>query len=201
MTGGEAARPIHLGRPLDPDISNAILDSTLEVLAGKGYGRLTVGEVARRAGVHKPAVYRRWGSRLDLVVAAISTLVADTDDPETGDIRSDLVQLLVAFSGTSRRKQDLALRLPAELAAEPVLGAAVEARIVAPRRGLVRSVIERGIERGQLTVDTDPDLLIEILFGPLHLRAAKGETISGRDAEAIVDVVFRGRGTRKRGGA
>ena len=48
--------------------------------------------------------------------------------------------------------------------------------------------------------DTDPDLLIEILFGPLQLRAVKGQTLSRRDAEDIVDVVLRGCGTRKRAG-
>jgi AcrR family transcriptional regulator len=201
MTGAAAARPIPLGRPLDPDISHAILDSALHVLAEKGYGSLTVGEVARRAGVHKPAVYRRWGSRLDLVVAAINTLVADTRDPQTGDVRSDLVQILVAYSGTSRKKLDLALRLPAELAAEPVLAAAVEARIVAPRRAVVLGVIERAIECGQLRAETDPDLLIEILFGPLQVRAARGMTLSRRDAEAVVDVVLRGRGAHRCGGA
>ena len=124
-----------LGRPLDAEISRAILEAALHILGEKGYSRLTVGEVASRAGVHKPALYRRWGSKLDLVIAAIATLAIDTHDPQTGDVRSDLTELLVASAAANApQRLDLALRLRAELAAEPELAGAVEARIAGPRR-------------------------------------------------------------------
>ena len=188
-----------LGRPLDAEISRAILEAALHILGEKGYSRLTVGEVASRAGVHKPALYRRWGSKLDLVIAAIATLAIDTHDPQTGDVRSDLTELLVASAAANApQRLDLALRLRAELAAEPELAGAVEARIAGPRRTFVRRIIERAVERGQLRADTDPDLLIEILFGPLQIRACRGAALTRRDAESIVEVVLRGCGTNGR---
>ena len=60
-----------LGRPRDPRIDEAVLAATRELLAEVGYKRLSMGLVARRAGVHRPAIYRRWSSKPHLVCEAV----------------------------------------------------------------------------------------------------------------------------------
>src|SRR5919108_3049417 len=64
---GPTRRP---GRPPSPQAHRAILDATLDLLAERGYGALTIEGVAARAGVAKSTIYRRWPSKLGVVVAA-----------------------------------------------------------------------------------------------------------------------------------
>lgn len=74
------------GRPRDPDMDQAILAATIGLLAEVGYVRLTVAEVARRAGVGKPAIYRRWAQKSQLVVEAMVTQMRPGTDPDSGSI-------------------------------------------------------------------------------------------------------------------
>lgn len=187
--------PAAIGRPRDPEVSRAILDAALEALARDGYARLNIADVARRAGVHKPAVYRRWGCKLDLAVAAIQHIAPPARDPDTGSIRADLVRMLLdADAPTARSSRlDVALRVRAELTMEPELAAAVDAQIVAPRRALARTVVDRGVARGELRSDADAELITDLLFGPLHMRAlGRRPPLRKRDAERIVDLLLGG---------
>lgn len=193
------------GRPRDPEISEAILAATLDVLGAEGYAGLTMAEVALRAGVHKPAVYRRWANKLDLAVAAIQLLVPDLEDPDTGDVRSDLVQMLLEVSGSAHERGRLTtgFRLQADMATDPALGAAVEERIVAPRRAIYEAVLARGVRTGQLRRGVDVDMAIDMLFAPLTRKAMRsGDTrVSRREATRIVDQLVDGlvSTTRRRG--
>jgi len=69
----------------------AILDATLALLAEAGVGGMTVDAVAARAGVGKATVYRHWGSRAELIVEAISSLVTDDEAVDRGSLREDLL--------------------------------------------------------------------------------------------------------------
>ncbi|MCU1374471.1 MAG: transcriptional regulator, TetR family, partial [Actinomycetia bacterium] len=85
----------HGGRPLDEDLSGSILDAALRVLAREGYGGFSIAGVAQEAGVHRPAIYRRWPNKADLAVAAIQQLKPAPADRESGDVRRDIVAYLV----------------------------------------------------------------------------------------------------------
>ena len=63
-----------VGRPRDPQIDAAVLRATVAALGESGYARLTLNDVARRAGTTKPAIYRRWEGRQRLVLAALGLL-------------------------------------------------------------------------------------------------------------------------------
>ena len=81
------------GRPRDLTMDESILVATIQLLSEVGYPRLTVAEVARRAGVSKPAIYRRWAQKSQLVVEAMVTQMPRRLPPDTGSTAGDLLAL------------------------------------------------------------------------------------------------------------
>jgi AcrR family transcriptional regulator len=195
-TNPDAAQSASLpGRRLDPRISDEILAATLDLLAEEGYARLSMEAVAHRAGVHKPAVYRRWPSKLDLVVAAVRSQAAEAVDPDTGDLRADLVALLRDAASTAYRnpKVRAGLRLMVDAAVDEELASAVRDRVVGPRRAVARTILERGVVAGELRGDLDLDLVVDLLLGPLHTRVlVMHRPFPRADIEALVDLVLDG---------
>src|ERR671917_165373 len=82
------------GRPLDPEIDDAIVRAAADVMLNHGLQRMTVPGVAAAAGVAKTTVYRRYATPTQLALAAIERLNAELPDPETGTVRGDLTALL-----------------------------------------------------------------------------------------------------------
>src|SRR5689334_25411269 len=91
-----AEEPVR-GRPRDPSRDEAIIDATIDVLVRDGYDRLSMEGVAAAAGVGKTTVYRRWGSKAELVIDAMATLKPAIDTIDTGTLEGD-VELLIATS-------------------------------------------------------------------------------------------------------
>jgi hypothetical protein len=88
---------------------------------------------------------------------------------------------------------DIALRLGAELALAPELAAAVDERIVAPRRSVARGIIERGMARGQLRDDLDVELAIDTVLGPVAVRLLNRRAPLRRaEARRVVEMLVRG---------
>ena len=81
------------GRPRSDEAHKAILDATLALLADVGFSALKVEGVASRAGVGKATIYRRWRSKLPLVVEAFSLLPA-LEEVDTGTCVGDLKEML-----------------------------------------------------------------------------------------------------------
>src|SRR5512140_3275447 len=83
---------------LRPAVTEAITEAVLDELGEHGYARLSMEAVARRAGVSKSALYRRWPSRQEMVAAAISRFSLEQSDTEdTGSLRGDLLRALTAM--------------------------------------------------------------------------------------------------------
>jgi AcrR family transcriptional regulator len=94
---GESCVARRPGRPLDAARDEAILAATIELLAERGFDRFTVKDIAERAGAGLGAIYRRWPTKRDVVVAAVRLL--DKKEPEialTGDVETDLAACLIA---------------------------------------------------------------------------------------------------------
>src|SRR5574340_993155 len=81
------------GRPRSKESEEAILSATLQILGETGLMGLTIEEVVARARVGKATVYRRWSSKLPLVIDAITTL-PELQVPDTGTVRGDVRQVL-----------------------------------------------------------------------------------------------------------
>ena len=93
--GGRSERG-SAGRPRSEEAHRAILGAAIELLAESGFSALTVEGVAQRAGVGKATIYRRWSSKVPLVVEAFREL-PKLEDPDSGDVESDLVQMLERY--------------------------------------------------------------------------------------------------------
>jgi AcrR family transcriptional regulator len=180
-------------------MDGAILMAAIQLLSEAGYAGLTVAEVARRAGVSKPAVYRRWAQKSQLVVEAMVTQMPLRVPPDTGSTVEDLLaltnQLLTTLTQTPLGR--VLPGLVAEMAADPDLAASYRGLVVEPTRRLWRAAVEAGIARGDLVADTDVELVLDVLSGPLYVRLLiTGDAIDPNFARAGVDLVLARYGTK-----
>jgi AcrR family transcriptional regulator len=170
------------GRPRSERSHQAIVVATLELLAEQGFQQLTMEQVARRAGVGKATIYRRWPAKADLVKDAIRYFATELPVPDTGSLAGDYAALSGAVITAARNRKAALLmpRLLSEVAQDADMHAVFSAWLVEPRREALRTVLRRAIERGELREDTDPELLIDMLVGPIIYRFI----ITGGDMEA-----------------
>ena len=181
------------GRPRDPDMDQAILGATVELLSEVGYVGVTVADVARRAGVSKPAIYRRWSQKSQLVVEAMVTQMRPGKDNESGSAAGDLLalteQLLSLLTQTPFGR--VLPGLVAEMAADAGLAASYRDLIIKPNQRQWRAAVERGISSGELSPETDVDLVLNMLVGPLYFSLLiTGDLVDPGYARAALDVVF-----------
>jgi AcrR family transcriptional regulator len=100
----EARTGRHAPRPrIEGDREAEILEATLELLANSGYDRLTMDAVSTAAKASKATLYRRWDSKAELVVDALSRAkgAPQVQDVDTGSLRGDLLTLACAQGGFS----------------------------------------------------------------------------------------------------
>jgi len=185
-----------MGRPRDARADRAILEATLELIAELGVYEFRTEDVAARAGVGKGAIYRRYGSKDELVTAAIAALVSDEIVvPDTGSTREDL--LILMREAVELYRGSLAARLMPNLigamAQKPVLAKAVRDGFLAGRRAALTDVLRRGVERGELRPDLDAELALDVLGGPLFYRLlVTGGPIDEQLAAGVADLILRG---------
>ena len=170
----------------------AILDAARALIAERGVEGLTVEGVAARSGVAKTTIYRRWRDKDEL---ALAILVDTTDQisapPDVGDTRKELrtfvrTAMKIIHSGGIYRG------LVSDIATNPHLAQVYREKIVDKRLAEVKTVIERGIARGELRADTDVRLAHELLVGPLFYRLLfSGAPLNTSHANEIVDAVLR----------
>ena len=181
------------GRPRDTDVDEAMIAATLELLDEHGYAGLTLAEVAKRAGVSRTALYRRWADKSQLVVEAMVSRLPTRSLPDTGSIRGDLLaytrQLAATFSHTPAAR--VLPGLVAAMATDPSLAASYRTLLVQPLRQQVRAAITRGIARGELNEDTDVEFFLDAGAGPLYVRLLiTGDPVDPHYPRAAVDLVL-----------
>jgi AcrR family transcriptional regulator len=157
----EPAQP-KLGRRRDHGRDQEILDATLDVLAENGYTGLTIDMVAARAKAGKATLYRRWPSKGELVIDAVSCMkqISPEDIPDTGTLRGDLVAMVRPHSiEDSERKFKIMSGLMSMLSDAPELTDTAHEAIMAPRARVNRQLMQRAIDRGEIPATTDVDLI------------------------------------------
>jgi AcrR family transcriptional regulator len=164
--GDEEAPARGRGRPRSEKAEQAILTATLKMIGEHGVAGTTIEGVAAEAGVGKTTIYRRWETKTDLIVAAVSQLAPPAIEfPDTGSLESDMKLLAdlqrQRLAGTGLFT--VAPRVLAESLSDPELHKGFLDKVITPLRGLIRSLIERGIERGELRADLEIEPLVDIL--------------------------------------
>jgi AcrR family transcriptional regulator len=160
---------------LRDDVTEAIREAVFAELAAVGYARLSIEAIARRAGVGKAAVYRRWRSKLPLVLDVVSAVaVQGVPAPDTGDLLQD-VRLILTVTARALRHPMASQILPdllAEAARNPEIAEALRAALRDALFGLADAVVRAAVARGDLPADTSLPLAVDLLAGPLYWRLA-----------------------------
>ncbi len=155
-----------------PKVRAAVLAATLTELTENGYAALTVENVARRSGVHKTTIYRRWKDRESLVADAVTDLAAaKVPFPDAQDIGADLRKLarsFVRFLNSPTGKTVVAALL-SDAARIPEFADARH-RFFEDYFRQAEPVISGAIARGELPAATDPSELVRTLVAPIYLR-------------------------------
>jgi AcrR family transcriptional regulator len=182
------------GRPRSAESTRAILDATRALLAEHGFTAMSMDEVARRAHVGKDTLYRRWSSKVALVIDAIEPLADEhVSVPETGDLRQDLL-VYVADIIELLTTTDYGLvvaGLVGEAARNPEFAEAFHG-FWASRSRAGRQLLERAAARGQLRPDVDAEFGIGLVLGPVFYRLLlSGSALDSGFAEALVEDAHR----------
>ncbi|WP_242659050.1 TetR/AcrR family transcriptional regulator [Thermostaphylospora chromogena] len=182
------------GRPRSARIDTAVLDATFALLGEVGYVRLTLEEVARRAGTTKPAIYRRWPTRQRLVLAALARHLGEVNVPDTGCTMCDLGECLSLFLDAFRQMPPGVLGpLLAESAAEPELHAQFMTSLFDPPRAAVEQTLSRAVARGDLRADLDLALTVDMIASLVHYRVLFGHApTDDAEIERAVETLLRG---------
>ena len=190
------------GRPRDQRVSSAITAAAVRQLADLGYANVSMESVATEAGVARATIYRRYRDKADLMTAAIAaTISAHQLTASDADPRTSLIEFLEEFD---TRFAESCLEVVGTLIGardDPGAMALHRERVVAPRLGYARSLLERARQRGRLHPDADVDLAIQMLTGSVFARRIAGAASPPGWAARAVDAVFAGMGTAGMGTA
>ncbi|GGQ16407.1 TetR/AcrR family transcriptional regulator [Streptomyces roseolilacinus] len=198
-TGGRAAA--RRGRPRSEAAERAVLDAVVRLLEeGVPPAALSVERIARTAGVGKATVYRRWSGKEELLVDLLRSAGPARPEPPGTSVRDDLIALLeaVRLRGTARRSSAALHALFAQLHGYPKLREAYRRTVVEPHRRATLDVLRRGVATGEIRPDADVELLVDLLVGPLVLRAAMapGADLDEDLPALVVDTVLAGAAVR-----
>jgi AcrR family transcriptional regulator len=191
--GDEGSAPQSTGRPRSEEAHRAILDATLELLAEQGFSALTVEGVASRAGVGKATIYRRWPSKLPLVVEAFGGLPG-FEDVDTGDLAEDLKRMLRSYVQVFNTTALSAVlpSLAGERAHNPEFSKLFEPVSKGRRQPLIRA-FERAVERGEISQEADLELGADLVVGPIAVCLFfKGGRLNPKMVGPMVDLALAG---------
>ncbi|OIJ65914.1 TetR/AcrR family transcriptional regulator [Streptomyces mangrovisoli] len=159
---------------LREDVTEAIRAAVFEELASAGYARMSIEGIARRAGVGKTAVYRRWRSKLHLVLDLVSAIaVQGLPAPDTGSLEGDLRLLYEVTSRALRHPvaSQIIPDLQAEAARNPEIAEAMQKALREGQDSVASGIVRSAAARGELAADIDEDLALDLISGPLYWRA------------------------------
>ncbi|MPY34172.1 TetR/AcrR family transcriptional regulator [Streptomyces adustus] len=181
------------GRPRQERVTDDTLEAVIELVTEQGVKAVTMDAVAARAGVSKPAIYRRWPSKQALIIAAAESRIGPLSVPDLGDIWAELREVLTArlaayrLPGTARLLTEL---MASAAEADGARGEYVDYtdRLMAE----TRRILQRGIARGEVRPDVDIRSAATLVAAPLVYRLlAERELPNERFVDDLVDLVVR----------
>jgi AcrR family transcriptional regulator len=194
-----ACRP---GRPRSAAADTAILAATREALVELGWSKLTLGDVATRAGVAKTTLYRRWAGKNELVVDAVAELFGELELPDRGSLAADIEGVVLQFAAILARPEAKSglMAAVAESTRDDALRERIRASIVDPQKGLVLEGRARAQARGELPPETDPveaartvDLIFDVVAGAVvHRTLVSAEPADEEWVRGFTRVLLQG---------
>lgn len=177
----------------------AILSATRDLVADVGYARLTIEGIAAAAGVGKQTIYRWWHSKAAVLFDAILEVNSHEEGsvalPDTGDLESDLRLVLrgTVAALIEPANDRLQRAILAEIQADISVAEELVRRLLRPQLDACAARIESGILTGQVDESADPQLAVELLFGPIfHRWVLRTGTLDDRYADSVLALVLTG---------
>jgi AcrR family transcriptional regulator len=187
-----------MGRPRDGSIRRKVIDAAIECYEELGWSGFNFESVSVRAKVGRPALYRRWSNREELLIDAFRELTpALPAAPDHGNLREDLTEVAMEYRRVMLGARGRAgVRLFIEQEATADVFHAVAAEISAYRNSLIVETLKRGQSRGEVRSDADLQVATELLVGALMLDAlyAPGPYQVRGIVAKTVDMLLRGLG-------
>ncbi|MET7451058.1 TetR/AcrR family transcriptional regulator [Streptomyces sp. NPDC005574] len=171
--------PSRTGRPRSATADTAILAATRAALVELGWSRLTLGDVATRAGVAKTTLYRRWAGKNELVVDAVAELFDALELPDRGSLAADIEGVVLQFAAILALPEARSglMAVVAESTRDDALRERIRASIVERQKRLVLAGRARAQARGELAPEADPaeatrtvDLIFDMVAGAVVHR-------------------------------
>ncbi|MDW4905787.1 TetR/AcrR family transcriptional regulator [Streptomyces sp. ADMS] len=193
---GHQLAPRTIGRPRSRNADTAILKATVSLLGESGFQGLTMEQVARRAGVGRATVYRRWKTKEEMIINALDSLMADFDVPETGDLHGDLFAMTCWLrDGLLNAPEGRLLpHLAAQAVSDPNFPTSHMETWVCPWRDAVERVLVGGQDMGLVRKDVNVTGIVDMLGGVVILRLflGHGRPLSEDQIKDMVDAVLHG---------
>lgn len=148
--------PAHTPRrsKITPERAQEFYTAVLELLRESGYESLTMEGVASRTRCGKSTLYRQWGSKPELVVAALhSTRQMLLSHIDTGTLAGDLREAARAIGARSGSDTPLMHALSHAALQSPELLCALREALILPELAAIDAMVRRGMERGEITAD------------------------------------------------
>jgi AcrR family transcriptional regulator len=185
------------GRPRSERARTKILKAAAALLVKQGPRQMSIEGVAAKAGVSKATIYRWWESKGELALdALVAELVASMKEvPDTGSLRGDLrgyMRMVVRTYGDPFVGRTQAAII-GEMQSDPALRRAYRTHVTEPVRERSRQIFARAITRGEISTETDADLILDLLIGAVFLRLLLDiGPLNTAVADSLVDVVLSG---------
>lgn len=177
------------------DLTDSIIEAALDEMVEKGYQGLAMDAVARRAGVGKSALYRRWSSKQEMAVSIVSQLgVPLADIADTGTFRSDVRLLLDALMVwfEDPRLGPIFVDMISVARTNKALGDAMTEHIGDPRRERSLVILERAVARGELPSDVDRELALDVFAAPVFWRLhVRRSPVTAEYLDSVADLVVK----------
>ncbi|MFF3514866.1 TetR/AcrR family transcriptional regulator [Streptomyces sp. NPDC002573] len=190
------------GRPRSAAADAAILEATREALVELGWSKLTLGDVATRAGVAKTTLYRRWAGKNELVVDAVAELFDELELPDRGSLAADIEGVVLQFAAILDRPEARSglMAVVAESTRDEALRERIRTSIVDRQKRLVVQGRARAACRGELPTETDPeaaargaDLIFDMVAGAVvHRTLVSAEPVDEEWVRRFAAVLLGG---------
>ncbi|MET9772645.1 TetR/AcrR family transcriptional regulator [Streptomyces sp. NPDC006367] len=190
------------GRPRSAAADTAILAATRAALVDLGWAKLTLGDVAARAGVAKTTLYRRWPGKNELVVDAVAELFDELELPDRGSLADDVEGVVLQFAALLARPEAKSglMAVVAESTRDEALRERIRTSIVERQKRLVLEGRARAQARGELPAEPGPqeaartaDLIFDVVAGAvLHRTLVSAEPADGEWVRSLTRLLLQG---------
>ncbi|MFF8964462.1 TetR/AcrR family transcriptional regulator [Streptomyces globisporus] len=190
------------GRPRSVAADAAILEATRASLVDLGWSKLTMSDVATRAGVAKTTLYRRWAGKNELVVDAVAVLFDELELPDRGSLAADVQGVVLQFAALLERPEarTALMAVVAESTRDDSLRHRIRSAIVDRQKRLVLLGRERAQARGELRYEDDTsaaarnaDLIFDVIAGAVvHRTLVSAEPVDAEWASGFTSLLLLG---------